>query len=136
MTTRLLPTYFAFIDQKEIGGQLAVVATAKQGQSLDTLEKAVDEELERFLKEGPTAKELERVKTQALASFVRGVERIGGFGGKSDILARSQTYLGSPDAYKNTLNRIQQATAADLKDAARTWLAMACMFCISSRSRL
>ena len=113
---------FAFIDQREIGGQLAVVATAKQGQSLDTLEKALDEEVARFLKEGPTAQELQRVKTQALASFVRGVERIGGFGGKSDILARSQTYLGSPDAYKNTLNRVQQATAADLKDAAKTWL--------------
>lgn len=113
---------FAFIDQKEIGGQLVIAATAKQGQPLGTVEKALDEELARFLKEGPTAQELERVKTQALASFIRGIERIGGFGGKSDILARSQTYLGSPDAYKNTLNRIQQATAAELKDAARTWL--------------
>jgi zinc protease len=113
---------FAFIDQKEIGGQLVIAATAKQGHSLESVEKALDEELARFLKEGPTAQELERVKTQALASFIRGVERIGGFGGKSDILARSQTYLGSPDAYKNTLNRIQQATAAELKDAARTWL--------------
>ena len=39
-------------------------------------------------KDGPTAAELERVKTQFRASFIRGVERIGGFGGKSDVLAQ------------------------------------------------
>ena len=113
---------FAFLDQKEIGGQFGIVATAKPGQSLDALEKGLDEELARFLKEGPTAQELERVKTQSMAGFIRGIERIGGFGGKSDILARSETYLGSPDAYKSTLDRIQKASAADLKDAANTWL--------------
>ena len=31
-----------------------------------------------------------RAKTERLAGFIRGVERIGGFGGKSDILARAR----------------------------------------------
>ena len=35
-----------------------------------------------------------------LARFIRGIERIGGFGGKSDILARSQVFGDSPDAYQ------------------------------------
>ena len=65
------------------------------------MEKDVDEELARFLAEGPTERELERIKTQNYAGFVRGVERIGGFGGKSDILATNQTYRCSPHGYKH-----------------------------------
>ena len=63
-----------------------------------------------------------RVKAQHEANFVRGIERIGGFGGKSDRLAQSQVYLGSPDAYKISLKRVQDATAEDLKAAANRWL--------------
>ena len=77
----------------------------------------------RFLKEGPTAEELERVKTEYAAEFVRGIERIGGFGGKSDWLAQSQVYRGDPGAYKISLKRVQDATAEDLKAAANRWLA-------------
>ena len=49
----------------------------------------------RFLAKGPTQKELDRVQGANIAAFVRGTERIGGFGGKSDILAMNQTYRGS-----------------------------------------
>lgn len=112
-----------YIDQKEIGAQFLVMATAKPGESLDKLEKAINEEIARFLKEGPTIDELDRAKTQAIAGFIRGVERIGGFGGKSDILARSQTYTGSPDGYKEILSRIEAATATQLRDSAGNWLA-------------
>jgi zinc protease len=112
----------SYADSREIGGQFVVVATAKQGHDLDAIEKAVDEELARFLKSGPTEVELERVRTQYLANFVRGVERIGGFGGKSDILARYQTFTGSPDGYKQTLERVQGATPLHLKNAANDWL--------------
>ncbi len=41
----------------------------------------------RSSRPGPTAAELERVRTASYAGFVRGVERIDGFGGKSYILA-------------------------------------------------
>jgi zinc protease len=112
----------AYLDEREIGSQFVVVGTARQGQDLRAVERAVDEELSRFLQDGPTARELERVKTQSYAGFVRGVERIGGFGGKSDILATSQTYLGSPHAYKQRLQHLEEASADDLRDAARTWL--------------
>ena len=112
----------AYLDEREIGGQFAIIATAKQGEDLKKIEKALDEELARFLESGPTARELARLKAQSYASFVRGVERIGGFGGKSDILATCQTYLGAPDGYKAKLQRLEQAGFADLRDAAREWL--------------
>jgi zinc protease len=112
----------AFVGLNEIGGQFRVQATAKPGGNLAQVEKELDEELARFLKEGPTAEELARAKAQHEANFIRGIERIGGFGGKSDRLAQSQIYRGSPDAYKVSLKRMQEATAEDLKAAANRWL--------------
>ena len=112
----------AFTDSREIGGQFYVRSTARPGQSISQVEKELDEELARFLKEGPTAAELQRVKAQYEAELTRGIERIGGFGGKSDRLAQSQVYRGAPDAYKISLKRVQLATAEDLRAAAQKWL--------------
>src|SRR5260221_3439976 len=75
-----------FVDLREIGGQFRVQATARPGQGLAQVEKELDEELARFLKDGPTAEELQRVKTQYDADFIRGVERIGGVGGETGPL--------------------------------------------------
>ncbi|MFQ5709910.1 MAG: M16 family metallopeptidase [bacterium] len=112
----------SYVDEREIGSQFYIVATAKPGGDLKKVEQAVDEELAKFLRDGPTAEELQRVKTQYFARFVRGVERIGGFGGKSDILAMNQVYGGSPDYYKVTLGHVENATAEALHSTARTWL--------------
>jgi zinc protease len=109
-------------DLNEIAGQFIVRATARPGQGLEQVEKELDEELARFLKDGPTADELARAKAQREAGFIRGIERIGGFGGKSDRLAQSQVFRGSPDAYKISLKRIQDATPEDVKAAANKWL--------------
>src|SRR6266851_4479613 len=82
----------------------------------------VQEELDKFLKDGPTAEELERVKIAYEANLVRGLDRIGGFGGKSDILARGQVFTGNPEQYLISLDRVRKATAQDLRDAAKRWL--------------
>jgi zinc protease len=112
----------AFIDMREISSQFYIVATAKPGEDLAKVEKAIDEELAKFLTSGPTDKELQRVKTQFEAQFVRGIERIGGFGGKSDILAQNHVYAGSPDFYKSTLKRVRTASKQNLLKAAKNWL--------------
>jgi zinc protease len=112
----------ATIDAREIGSQFSIDATVKPGGDLVKVEQAIDEEVARFFREGPTEKELLRVKTQSQSGFIRGIERIGGFGGKSDILAKNQVYGASPDMYKTTLKRVREATAADLLKSAREWL--------------
>ncbi len=109
-------------DPAEIGGQFYLDAYARPGGDLGQVERALDEELTRFLEKGPTADELEAARTQYLAAFTRGVERIGGFGGKSDVLAQGQVYGGSPEAYKTRLQRVRQATVKQVWDAARRWL--------------
>ena len=112
----------AFVFQKEIGSQFFIQARPQPGGDLAAVERAVDEELARFIREGPTPGELQRVKTQFRANFVRGVERIGGFGGKSDILATNMVYAGNPEHYRVTLQRVANATPAQLRTAARDWL--------------
>jgi zinc protease len=109
-------------DANEIGGQFDLTLTAKPGEDLGKVEAAADEELRAFLKNGPTDDELRLAKTQILANHVRIVERIGGFGGKSDLLARCQTYVGKPDCYKETLAWVRDATAAEVKKAVNDWL--------------
>jgi zinc protease len=112
----------ASLDLREIGGLFVIEATARPEVDLARVEKAIDEELSGFLSGGPTAAELRRVKTQFRAGFIRGVERIGGFGGKSDVLAQGEVFGGRPDFYKIRLSRIAQATPARLLSSARQWL--------------
>jgi zinc protease len=112
----------AFVFLNEIAGQFIILATARPGDDLTKVEKAVDEELARFLKLGPTESELQRVKTQYHSNFVRGIERIGGFGGKSDILAMNEVYAGDPGFYKTTLSQVKDATAQNLLVTAQQWL--------------
>ncbi len=109
-------------DTNEIGGQFDFTLTANPGGDLKKVEKEADEELQNFLKNGPTEMDLQLAKTQILGRYVRIVERIGGFGGKSDLLARCQTYTGNPGCYKDYLKWVKAATPASVKKAANEWL--------------
>jgi zinc protease len=106
----------------EIAGAYVIYATALPGQPLSELERAIDEELGRFLSSGPTRAETERVKTEIESSFIRGIERVGGFSGKSQILAENAVFGGSPDYYEHSMSVLQSATPADITAAARRWL--------------
>ena len=112
----------AFVLARQFGSLFILQATAQPGQDLAAVEAALDEELRAFLADGPAAGELARAQAGRRASFVRGVERIGGFGGKSDVLAASEVYLGSPDGHKRTQKNILTATPADVRAAAVEWL--------------
>ncbi len=112
----------AFVWPGEIASVFVVQATVRPQGDFAKVEKAIDEELSRFLAQGPTETELKRIKVQYRANFVRGIERIGGFGGKSDILAENMVYGGRPDFYKTTLARTESATAQQLQAAANAWL--------------
>ena len=112
----------AYVGLREIGGQFSLDATVQPGQDVAAVEAALTEELERFLRDGPTPAELERVKTSYRANFIRQLERVGGFGGKSDALAQGEIYAGRPDFYMQQLEWVSEASVDDLRDAARRWL--------------
>jgi zinc protease len=115
-------TVSAYVDRMEIASQFQIEVTLKAGQDLPKAEEVIDEELARLIAQGPTPDELERVRTAYIANFVRGLDRVGGFGGKSDVLAAGQVYQGDPGAYKADLQHVQAATPADVQAAAKRWL--------------
>ncbi|MBA3828927.1 MAG: insulinase family protein [Taibaiella sp.] len=119
---QLVSSVSTFVDKREISSQFYVQADAKPGVSLRKIEKIINEEMERLMNDGPTEVELERAKTQYFAGMIKGMERIGGFGGKSDILAENATYGGTPDYYKKNDNWIKKATPQDLQKVMRDWL--------------
>jgi len=106
----------------ELASLFNVELNVKPGESKEEVERIFKEEFDKFLKEGPTEQELNRVKTQYFAQFTRGIERIGGFGGKSDILASNMVYGGSPDFYMKRLQAIKDATPAEIQKACQQWL--------------
>ena len=112
----------AMISEGEIGGAFLLMATARPGTDLADVEAAVRGELDLFLSRGPTRREVDRAQTEHVASFIRSAERIGGFGGKSDVLAENQVYGSQPDFYKTSLARIRAATPSAVRDAASEWL--------------
>ncbi len=112
----------AFMDPREISSNLYVQATVKQGKSAEEVEKSIDAILSEFLEKGPTQDELDRVRSNYFSNFLKGIERIGGFGGKSDILASNMVYGGSPDYYKTILKYVSDATVADMQKVCRDWL--------------
>ncbi len=112
----------AYLSASEIAGQVLLQGSAQPGGDLAAVEAALDEELARFISEGPSEEELERVQTAHKARFIRGVERIGGFGGKSDILARNEVYAGDPSHYKKMLAWAEEATAEEIRGVAAQYL--------------
>jgi zinc protease len=115
-------TINAFVDDREIASLFTIQATARPGDDLTKVEKSVDEELARLLAQGPTQEELDRVRTRTFADIVRGAERIGGFGGKSDLLAKNQVFNGDADSYKQFLKYVGEAKTSDLQRVGREWL--------------
>ncbi|HEY2401466.1 MAG TPA: pitrilysin family protein, partial [Steroidobacteraceae bacterium] len=121
-TDQIATSVSAGVGPFEIGSQLQITATVKPGGDPAAVEKALDEEVARFLDKGPTKEELQRIKTADYAAFVRAVERIDGSSGKAAILGESMLYGGSPDFYKTSLGWLRNATVAEVQRASRTWL--------------
>jgi zinc protease len=112
----------AFYYDREIAGQFILVADVAPDSTVEAVESMMDDVLQEFLNKGPDKKLLENTKTQNYAGFVRGIQRIGGFGGKSDILATCQTYTKNPGCYKDYLETLMSASAKDIKATMQTWV--------------
>ncbi|MCA0892254.1 M16 family metallopeptidase [Microbulbifer agarilyticus] len=112
----------AYYYGRQLAGQLIITVDVKPGQSVEKVEKLLNEELRQFADNGVSADELRRIKQSQFASVVKGLEKIGGFGGKTDILARSEFYYGDPAALIDGLDDYAKVSVSDVQDAAQKWL--------------
>ncbi|HLM54964.1 MAG TPA: insulinase family protein, partial [Pyrinomonadaceae bacterium] len=119
---QLAQSVSAFNQTSEIAGLLQIVATARPERSLEEIERAINAEVEKLKTAPPTPDEMERVYNAREASFVYGLQTVGGFGGKDDQLNAYATYVGRPDYFEQDLARYRAVTAADIQRVARQYL--------------
>jgi zinc protease len=119
---RLATEVAASQNSREAGSFFQIVATVAPGRSLTELERAITQEIDRFIQCGPTPTEMERCRAQAESQFVYRLQTVGGFGGKGDQLNAYNVFLGQPDYFDRDLARYREASAAALQRAAADYL--------------
>lgn len=99
-----------------LGSYFYIDATLAPGASQDKLEQAIDEELARFAKDGPTSEELKRqsasLEYQTL-SGLQSIERV------ADKLNEYEFYFGEPNSFKAVLDTYRHATTKGIRDYSR-----------------
>ncbi len=112
----------AEVEEHELASQFQVKVTLADGVDVAEGARRLDAELARFLQSGPTAEELDRVRMSRYGGFVRGIERVGGFTGKTAVLAEGWLYADDPAFYRTQLQWMRDARSDDVTGAAREWL--------------
>jgi predicted Zn-dependent peptidase len=111
-----------YVQAHESASFFQLEADVAPGVDHKLVDARVDELVNQFLAEGPTADEVARVATRAVSGTIRGLEQVGGFGGKAATLAEGALYAGDPGFYKVELQRYADATPAGVQAAARRWI--------------
>ncbi|HEV2078388.1 MAG TPA: pitrilysin family protein [Allosphingosinicella sp.] len=103
-------------------GLFSVSATVKPGVDPALVARRLDEIVAKFVAEGPSNAEVSRAATTEVAQRIRGLEQVGGFGGKAVALAEGQIYANDPLYYKKTLALYAQTSPDEVRKAVRQWL--------------
>ena len=112
----------AFQSSAALGSSFQIVATARRGRTVEEMQKAIDEEIEKLRRTPPEPREVQRAINQVEAAFYRRMERVGGFGGKADQLNAYYFAGGGPDYFAEDLGRYTSLTPADVQAAIFQWL--------------
>ncbi len=109
----------ALNDGKRLDGDFTIVATARPGKALDTLQTVIDANLQRLASDGPTARELDQARNAIEASFLRSIQTVSG---KADQLNEYYYQTGNPDGFQDDLDKLRAVSAADIQRVVRTYL--------------
>jgi len=116
---QLAVNVFAFNQGRRGPGLFSVTATPRPGVKVEDLEKAVDEEIEAVKKDGITAQELEKVRTQILRQQIQTRS-------SSLFLATSigsyTVYYNEPGLVNTAYGKLSAVTAEQVQQAARKYL--------------
>ena len=91
-------------------GLFEVTATVKPGVDPALVDKRLDEIIAEFLANGPTEDEVRRAATQDVAGRIRGLEQVGGFGGKAVALAEGKVFAGDSELLQEVARPICRAS--------------------------
>ena len=103
-------------------GVLNVSATAKPGVDPAVVEARMNELIAEFIAEGPTEDEVRRAATSTVSQTIRGLEQVGGFGGKAVTLASGEVLADNPDFFAKELEVLATLTPAEVRTAMERWM--------------
>src|SRR5690606_34299096 len=109
----------AFNYALEAGGLFIIQSTAKPGKTLDEIEEATNEEIERIKESAAPAEEMARAPNSIEAQTIFGMQTVLG---KADRLNGYGTYVGEPNYFQKDVERYRRVTAADVQNAAKKYL--------------
>jgi len=108
-----------FQNSDEDVGVFQVIVIPRPEATLTELETAVDQVLQKFISEGPTAEELQKAKSGLELSFLRGLESNLG---KANQLIEGAVFYGDAGQFRNDYQKTMAVTAADVKRVAAQYL--------------
>ncbi len=99
-----------------LGSILRIDVQARPGTDLDRIEKIVDEEIARFLKDGPNPGELAQRKATTELAKLSALQRLEA---RADALNFYEDVWGEPNSFTRDLDRYRNATPASTLATAR-----------------
>lgn len=108
---KLVPNVFMFNRNDELAGQIYLIARAYADKDLDEVEKAIDEALAKFEKEGISEKDLQRIKAGQETGFYNSLSSVLGKGAQ---LALYNIYTGDPGYAEKEIKAILDVTTDDV----------------------
>lgn len=103
----------------ELGSVFRLEATARPGHTAQEIERAINEELERFRREGPEDNEVEAARNLIEMRLMTRLETLNGV---ADRLNLYNHYTGNPGYLAEDIARYRRATAADVRSFAEAQL--------------
>jgi zinc protease len=117
--SQLASQVFAFQNSAEDVGVFQLVVVPRPEHTLTEIEAAVDQVIQKFISEGPTAEELQKAKSSLELGFLRGLESNLG---KANQLISGAVFDGDAGHFRTDYQKTLAVTAADVKRVANQYL--------------
>jgi len=105
----------AYISPYEEVSTFMVVATARPGVAVDTLEQALHEHLDRAATELPSPQDLERARNRMLTEYYMSLQKLDN---RADLFAQLTTFLDDPGGIEREIEQYLEIGGHELMDFA------------------
>ncbi len=111
------------IETARLASYAQVNVLVAPGVAPEKAEAALDVQLKQLVDAPPTAAELDRAKRNRVANTLRRLERVGGFGGKADVLESGEFWQGDPGLIDTMVAKWDAVTPEQVQAAAQKYFA-------------
>lgn len=116
---RIAKDVSAYQASRGLGSTYNIVATVAPGHTVEEVQAALQDELDRFLEQGPTEAEVAQAKNGWQKSFFQRLERVAG---RAGMLQNYNHFMKDPSYVGKDLQRYLDVTPASLQGWARATL--------------